>query len=69
MSGSIISQQEHQQTIQVISFPEGRVVWHYGHPNVSGSAHGYLSTPDDAYLLPDGTRTRRRRRTARDAGE
>ena len=53
----IISQQEDQQTIQVISFPEGRVVWHYGHVNVSGSAHGYLSTPDDAYLLPDGTRT------------
>jgi hypothetical protein len=22
-----------------------------------GNAHGYLSTPDDAYLLPDGTRT------------
>jgi len=54
---SIISQQEHQQTIQVISFPEGRVVWDYGHANVSGSVHGYLSTPDDAYLLPDGTRT------------
>jgi hypothetical protein len=53
----IISQQEDQQTIQVISFPEGRVVWTYGHVNVSGSARGFLSTPDDAYLLPDGTRT------------
>src|SRR6266542_5017459 len=51
----IISQQEDQQTIQVISFPEGRVVWHYGHANVRGSAHGYLSTPDDASLLPDVT--------------
>ncbi len=53
----IISQQEDQQTIQVVSFPEGDVLWHYGHVNVAGSAAGYLRTPDDAYLLPDGTRT------------
>ncbi len=53
----IISQQEDQQTIQLISFPGGQVVWHYGHPDVRGTGQGYLSTPDDAYLLPDGTRT------------
>jgi hypothetical protein len=53
----IISQQEEQQTIQVISFPQGRSWWHYGHANVRGSGPGYLSTPDDAYLLADGTRT------------
>jgi outer membrane protein assembly factor BamB len=53
----IISQQEEQQTAQVISFPRGKVLWEYGHPNVRGSAAGYLSTPDDAYLLPNGTVT------------
>src|SRR5438105_7579040 len=54
---SVISQQEEQHTIQVISFPEGDVLWHYGHVDRTGSARGYLHTPDDAYLLADGTRT------------
>ena len=54
---AIISNQEDQETIQVISFPDGKVQWHYGHVNVSGSAPGYLQTPDDAYMLPDGTVT------------
>jgi hypothetical protein len=50
----IISNQEDQHTIQIISFPGGRVLWRYGHVNVRGSAPGYLNTPDDAYLLPSG---------------
>jgi outer membrane protein assembly factor BamB len=50
----IISNQEDQHTIQIISFPGGRVLWRYGHTNVLGSAPGYLHTPDDAYLLEDG---------------
>ena len=53
----IISNQEDQHTIQMISFPAGRVVWRFGHTNVRGSAAGYLNTPDDAYLLPNGLRT------------
>ena len=51
---AIISNQEDQHTIQIISFPAAKVLWHYGHPNVKGSAPGYLNTPDDAYLLPHG---------------
>ena len=51
----LISQQEEQQTIQLLSFPEGKLLWSYGHVNVRGSSAGSLSTPDDAYLLPDGT--------------
>lgn len=43
--------------MQLLSFPGGRLLWEYGHPNVKGSAPGYLNTPDDAYLLPDGIRT------------
>src|SRR5205085_1709378 len=30
------------------------IVWQYGHADRPGSAHGYLSHPDDAYLLADG---------------
>src|SRR5262249_2743528 len=51
---AIISNQEDQQTIQVISFPGRKVLWHYGHVNAPGSAPGYLHTPDDAYMLPNG---------------
>jgi hypothetical protein len=50
----IISNQEDQHTIQIISIPGGRVLWRYGHVNSSGSGPGYLNTPDDAYLLPNG---------------
>ncbi len=50
----IISNQEDQNTIQIVSFPGGRVLWRYGHVNAKGSAPGYLNTPDDAYLLPSG---------------
>jgi outer membrane protein assembly factor BamB len=50
----IISNQEDQHTIQIISFPRGRLLWRYGHVNVRGSAPGYLNTPDDAYLLRSG---------------
>jgi hypothetical protein len=50
----IISNQEDQHTIQIVSFPGGRVRWRYGHVNAIGSAPGFLHTPDDAYLLPSG---------------
>jgi hypothetical protein len=50
----IISNQEDQHTIQIVSFPGGRLLWRYGHIGVSGSARGFLHTPDDAYLLPSG---------------
>jgi hypothetical protein len=53
----IITNQEEQHTIEVLSFPEGEVLWHYGHPNVKGSAPGYMNSPDDAYLLRNGIRT------------
>lgn len=50
----IISNQEDQDTIQVIGFPSGRILWRYGHVDVRSGASGYLNTPDDAYLLPSG---------------
>jgi hypothetical protein len=48
----IVSNQEDQDTIQIISFPGKHVLWRYGHVNVKGGGPGYLNTPDDAYLLP-----------------
>jgi hypothetical protein len=53
-SDRIISNQEDQHTIQVITFPGGRVLWRYGHVDQRGSASGFLNTPDDAYLLRSG---------------
>jgi outer membrane protein assembly factor BamB len=50
----IISNQEDQHTIQIVSFPGGRLLWRYGRVNIRGSRPGYLNTPDDAYLLPNG---------------
>ena len=50
----IISNQEDQDTIQIISFPGKHVLWRYGHVNVKSGANGYMNTPDDAYLLPNG---------------
>ncbi|HEY5295243.1 MAG TPA: hypothetical protein VIJ70_07190 [Gaiellaceae bacterium] len=47
----IISNQEDQDTIQIISFPGKRMLWRYGHVNVKSGRRGYLNTPDDAYLL------------------
>jgi hypothetical protein len=48
---AVISNQEDQDTIQVISFPGKHILWRYGHVNVRSGAPGYLNTPDDAYLL------------------
>lgn len=50
----IVSNQEDQHTIEIVSFPGGRLLWRYGHVNQRGSAPGYMHTPDDAYLLPGG---------------
>ncbi len=49
----VISNQEEQHTIQIVSFPAGRILWRFGHVNVKSGAPGYLNTPDDAYLLPN----------------
>jgi outer membrane protein assembly factor BamB len=51
---AIISNQEQNETVQVISFPSGKVSWAYGHKLQAGSAPGFLHEPDDAYLLKSG---------------
>ena len=51
---SISTNEEYNQTMALIGVRLRRVEWSYGHPDVRGSAPGYLSSPDDAYLLPSG---------------
>src|SRR3954447_7886226 len=51
---AIISNQEENHQIVIISYPRGRLIWSYGHPGVSGSTPGHLNTPDDAYKLGNG---------------
>src|SRR5215469_17413299 len=50
----IISNQENNETIVIIAFPSGKLLWQYGHPRQVGALPGYLHTPDDAYLLKSG---------------
>ncbi len=51
---AILSNQEQNETIIKIAYPSGRIIWSYGHPGRTGTAPGYLSEPDDAYLLKKG---------------
>ena len=46
--------EEFNETASLIDVRSHRIVWSFGHPGVAGSAFGYLSNPDDAYLLPNG---------------
>jgi hypothetical protein len=51
---AIISNQEQNDTIVEIGYPSGKIIWSYGHPRHTGTAQGYLSEPDDAYVLRNG---------------
>ncbi|HXR12569.1 MAG TPA: hypothetical protein VN770_09755, partial [Gaiellaceae bacterium] len=51
---SISTNEEYNQTMALIGVRSRRVEWSYGHADVRGSSPGYLSNPDDAYLLPNG---------------
>lgn len=51
---AILTNQEENETLQEIGYPSGKVLWSYGHPRQTGTAQGYLSEPDDAYLLKNG---------------
>jgi len=53
----IISNQEENNTVVQISYPQGQVTFQYGHPRQPGSGPGFLHQPDDSYLLKDGTIT------------
>jgi hypothetical protein len=52
--GSIMTNEEFDETVRDVSLRPARVVWTYGHAGDPGFSPGYLNTPDDAYRLPDG---------------
>jgi hypothetical protein len=54
---AIVSNEEENHDIISIDIKTHRVTNLYGHPGVKGSTPGYLNTPDDAYVLKDGTMT------------
>ncbi|HUZ99270.1 MAG TPA: hypothetical protein VMU74_07915 [Gaiellaceae bacterium] len=51
---SISTNEEYNQTMALLGVRSRRVEWSYGHAGVRGSSPGYMSNPDDAYLLPNG---------------
>jgi outer membrane protein assembly factor BamB len=51
---AILSNQEDNNTVVEIGYPSGRVLFQYGHPHAASSRPGYLSSPDDTYLLKNG---------------
>jgi hypothetical protein len=54
---AIVSNEEEAHTILSIDIATHAVRHLYGKPGVPGSGPGLLNTPDDAYVLPDGTLT------------
>ena len=53
----IVTNEEFNDTVALVDVRRRRIVWTYGRPGVAGSAKGELSSPDDAYVWPDGTIT------------
>jgi len=54
---ALVTNEEDNQDILSIDIKTHAVRNLYGHPGVSGTGPGYMHTPDDAYVLPDGTTT------------
>ena len=61
---AIISNEEDNDTIVMIAYPSGRLLWSYGHPQGPRLSPGYLNQPDDAYLLKTARSQSPTRRTA-----
>jgi hypothetical protein len=53
----IIINEEDNHVIAIIDIATKKIIWSYGHAGQRGSKEGYLNTPDDAFLLPDGNVT------------
>jgi Kelch motif len=52
--GSVITNEEFNDTLTEVAMRTKQPIWHYGHAGVPGSSPGYLNTPDDAYRLRGG---------------
>jgi outer membrane protein assembly factor BamB len=54
---ALVTNEEENHDVLSIDIKTHAVTNLYGHPGVKGTGPGYLNTPDDAYVLPDGTMT------------
>jgi outer membrane protein assembly factor BamB len=54
---ALVTNEEDNHDILSIDIKTGQITRLYGQPGVKGSGPGLLNTPDDAYVLPDGTMT------------
>lgn len=54
---TIMASEEMHQVLVRIDIATKRITWQYGHYNRTGSAAGFLNTPDDAYPLANGNVT------------
>jgi hypothetical protein len=46
--------EEFNDSASLVAVRAHRIVWSFGHAGAAGSSFGYLSNPDDAYLLKSG---------------
>jgi hypothetical protein len=53
-NGDIAVNDDYRQRVVVIDPRSNRIVWQYGHTEVSGTAPGYLNTPDGMDFVPSG---------------
>jgi outer membrane protein assembly factor BamB len=51
----VVATEEDDFVISEVDIRQGRIVYRYGHPGVSGAAPGYVWNPDDAIPLRNGT--------------
>ena len=54
---TIMASEEMHQVLVRIDIATKRITWQYGHYDRTGSAAGFLNTPDDAYPLANGNVT------------
>jgi outer membrane protein assembly factor BamB len=54
---TILASEEMHQVLVRIDIASRRIIWQYGHYGRTGSAAGFLNTPDDAYPLANGNVT------------
>ncbi len=54
---ALISNEEDNHAIVQVTLADRSLTTLFGHPGESGSDRTHLHTPDDAYMLPDGTLT------------
>jgi DNA-binding beta-propeller fold protein YncE len=53
----VIANEEDNDTIVALNLVNRRLKLLFGHPGVAASGATHVNTPDDAYMLPDGTFT------------